>query len=337
MVRAEHLLETLGDREISLTMAFARLLSRLLRDAEIGDLIVPIVPDEARTFGMEALFRQVGIYAHAGQQYEPVDHATLLSYREAEGRPGARGRDYRGGVDGVVHRRRHRPRHARYQHDSVLHLLLDVRVPTGGRPDLGRCRLPVPRLSARRHGAGRTTLAGEGLQHQDGQSHLLAYLVPNLLAYDPAYAYELAVIIEDGIRRMYVEGESVFYHLTVENQPYGMPKMPDGAREGILRGLYRLRPAKATHSHRAQLLASGAILREALDAQTLLEGLRRRRRCLERDELGPALPRRARVRPVETCCTRSSRRASRMSPSVSEASRVWWSQRATISRRCPTR
>ena len=120
--------------------------------------------------------------------------------------------------------------------------------------------------------AGRTTLAGEGLQHQDGQSHLLAYPVPNLLAYDPAFAYELAVIIEDGIRRMYVEGESVFYYLTVENQPYAMPEMPDGAREGILKGLYRLRPSSATRPHRAQLLASGAILREALAAQTLLEG-----------------------------------------------------------------
>ena len=122
--------------------------------------------------------------------------------------------------------------------------------------------------------AGRTTLAGEGLQHQDGQSHLLAYPVPSLLAYAPAFAYELAVIIEDGIRRMYVDGESVFYYLTVENQPYAMPEMPDGAREGILfwKGLYRLRPSSATRPHRAQLLASGAILREALAAQTLLEG-----------------------------------------------------------------
>ena len=119
--------------------------------------------------------------------------------------------------------------------------------------------------------AGRTTLAGEGLQHQDGQSHLLAYPVPNLLAYDPAFAYELAVIIEDGIRRMYVEGESLFYYLTVENQPYAMPEMPDGARGGILKGLYRLKPSRATRPHRAQLLASGAILREALAAQTLLE------------------------------------------------------------------
>lgn len=119
--------------------------------------------------------------------------------------------------------------------------------------------------------AGRTTLAGEGLQHQDGQSHLLAYPVPNILAYDPAYAYELAVIVEDGIRRMYVEGESVFYYLTVENEPYAMPPMPDGAREGILNGLYRLRPSTETLPHRAQLLASGAILREALAAQRVLE------------------------------------------------------------------
>ena len=127
-------------------MAFARLLSRLLRSDTIGDLIVPIVPDEARTFGMEALFRQVGIYAHAGQLYEPVDHATLLSYREAED-----GQVLEEGItDGIVHCRRHRLCHARHQHDSVFHLLLDVRVSTGGRPDLGGRRLPVPRLSAGR-------------------------------------------------------------------------------------------------------------------------------------------------------------------------------------------
>ena len=298
MVRAEHLLETLGDREISLTMAFARLLSRLLRDAEIGDLIVPIVPDEARTFGMEALFRQVGIYAHAGQQYEPVDHATLLSYREAEdGQVLEEGITEAGSMASFIAAG---TAHATRGINTIPFFIFYSMFGFQRVGDLiwaaadSRCRGFLLGGTA-----GRTTLAGEGLQHQDGQSHLLAYLVPNLLAYDPAYAYELAVIIEDGIRRMYVEGESVFYHLTVENQPYGMPKMPDGAREGILRGLYRLRPAKATHSHRAQLLASGAILREALDAQTLLEGLRRRRRCLERDELGPALPRRARVRPVE--------------------------------------
>ena len=260
-----------GDREISLTMAFARLLSRLLRDAEIGDLIVPIVPDEARTFGMEALFRQVGIYAHAGQQYEPVDHATLLSYREAEdGQVLEEGITEAGSMASFIAAG---TAHATRGINTIPFFIFYSMFGFQRVGDLiwaaadSRCRGFLLGGTA-----GRTTLAGEGLQHQDGQSHLLAYPVPNLLAYDPAYAYELAVIIEDGIRRMYVEGESVFYYLTVENQPYAMPKMPDNAREGILKGLYRLRPAKATHSHRAQLLASGAILREALDAQTLLKG-----------------------------------------------------------------
>ncbi len=260
-----------GDREISLTMAFARLLSRLLRDAEIGDLIVPIVPDEARTFGMEALFRQVGIYAHAGQRYEPVDHATLLSYREAEdGQVLEEGITEAGSMASFI------AAGTAYATRGINTIPFFIFYSMFGFQRVGD--LIWAAADSRCRGfllggtAGRTTLAGEGLQHQDGQSHLLAYPVPNLLAYDPAYAYELAVIIEDGIRRMYVEGESVFYYLTVENQPYAMPKMPDGAREGILKGLYPLRPASGTRSHRAQLLASGAILREALEAQTLLEG-----------------------------------------------------------------
>ena len=259
-----------GDREISLTMAFARLLSRLLRDKDIGNLIVPIVPDEARTFGMEALFRQVGIYAHAGQQYEPVDHATLLSYREAkDGQVLEEGITEAGSMASFIAAG---TAHATRGINTIPFFIFYSMFGFQRVGDLiwaaadSRCRGFLLGGTA-----GRTTLAGEGLQHQDGQSHLLAYPVPNLLAYDPAFAYELAVIIEDGIRRMYVEGESLFYYLTVENQPYAMPEMPDGARGGILKGLYRLKPSRATRPHRAQLLASGAILREALAAQTLLE------------------------------------------------------------------
>ncbi len=260
-----------GDREASLTMGFARLLSRLLRDPVVGELIVPIVPDEARTFGMEALFRQVGIYAHAGQLYEPVDHATLLYYREGEdGQILEEGITEAGSMASFI------AAGTAYATRGVNTIPFFIFYSMFGLQRVGdliwaaadsRCRGFLVGGTA-----GRTTLAGEGLQHQDGQSHLLASPVPNLLAYDPAYAYELAVIIEDGIRRMYVDGESVFYYLTVENEAYPMPAMPDGAREGILRGLYRLRPAPEPRKHRAQLLASGAILREALEAQALLEG-----------------------------------------------------------------
>ena len=261
--------EGTGDREISLTMAFARLLSRLLRDPEIGDLIVPIVPDEARTFGMEALFRQVGIYAHAGQKYEPVDHATLLYYREAEdGQVLEEGITEAGSIASFI------AAGPAYSTRGVNTIPFFIFYSMFGFQRVGD--LIWAAADSRCRGfllggtAGRTTLAGEGLQHQDGQSHLLAYPVPNLLSYDPAYAYELGVIIEEGIRRMYVESESVFYYLTVENQPYPMPPMPDGCRDGILKGLYRVRPSENDGPHQAQLLASGAILPEAIASQAML-------------------------------------------------------------------
>ncbi|MBD93132.1 MAG: pyruvate dehydrogenase (acetyl-transferring), homodimeric type [Acidobacteria bacterium] len=259
-----------SDREMSLTMGFARLLSRLLRDEDIGKLIVPIVPDEARTFGMEALFRQVGIYAHAGQHYEPVDHATLLYYREAEdGQILEEGITEAGSMASFI------AAGTAYATRGINTIPFFIFYSMFGFQRVGdliwaaadsRCRGFLVGGTA-----GRTTLAGEGLQHQDGQSHLLAYPVPNILSYDPAFAYELAVIIEDGIRRMYVEGESVFYYLTVENESYAMPPLPEGARDGILKGLYKLSASSAPQAHQAKLLGSGAILREALAAQRLLE------------------------------------------------------------------
>ena len=258
-------------REISTTMAFVKLFGRLLRDKAIGDLIVPIVPDEARTFGMEALFRQVGIYAHAGQQYEPVDQGTLLYYKEAEdGQILEEGITEAGSLSSFI------AAGTAYATRGVNTIPFFIFYSMFGFQRVGdliwaaadsRCRGFLVGGTS-----GRTTLAGEGLQHQDGQSHLLSYPVPNLLAYDPAFAYELAVIIEEGIRRMYVEQDSVFYYLTVMNEPYAMPAMPEGSREGILRGLYRFKTAdRAGAKHRAQLLASGAILLEAIKAQALLE------------------------------------------------------------------
>ena len=262
--------EGTGDRAVSTTMAFVRLLGRLLRDKEIGNLIVPIVPDEARTFGMEALFRQVGIYAHAGQLYEPVDQGTLLYYKEAEdGQILEEGITEAGSLSSFI------AAGTAYATRGINTIPFFIFYSMFGFQRVGD--LIWAAADSRCRGfllggtAGRTTLAGEGLQHQDGQSHLLAYPVPNLLSYDPAFAYELAVIIEDGIRRMYVDQESVFYYLTVENEPYPMPAMPEGVRDGILKGLYRFKASESKATHHAQLLSSGAIMLEALKAQTLLE------------------------------------------------------------------
>ena len=258
-------------REASTTMAFVRILSKMLRDKEIGRLIVPIVPDEARTFGMEALFRQVGIYSHVGQLYEPVDRDTLLYYKEAkDGQILEEGITEAGSLCALI------SAGTAYATHGINTIPFFIFYSMFGFQRIGDLIWAAADCRARGFmlggTAGRTTLAGEGLQHQDGNSHLLAYTVPNLLAYDPAFAYEIAVIIEDGIRRMYQAQESVFYYLTVTNEPYAMPPMPEGARVGILKGMYKFKAAENTKAKRqAQLLGSGAILNEALKAQKLLE------------------------------------------------------------------
>ena len=258
-------------REASTTMAFVRLLSKMLRDKEIGRLIVPIVPDEARTFGMEALFRQVGIYSHVGQLYEPVDRDTLLYYHEAkDGQILEEGITEAGSMCSFIAAG---TAHATHGINTIPFFIFYSMFGFQRIGDLiwaaADCRARGFMLGGT---SGRTTLAGEGLQHQDGNSHLLAYTVPNLLAYDPAFAYEIAVIIQEGIRRMYQTQESVFYYLTVTNEPYAMPPMPEGAREGILRGMYRFKASESTNAKRqAHLLGSGAILNEALKAQKVLQ------------------------------------------------------------------
>ncbi len=257
-------------RKASTTMVFVRLLAKLLRDKDIGRLIVPIVPDEARTFGMEALFRQVGIYAHTGQLYEPVDMATLLYYKEAkEGQILEEGITEAGSLSSFI------AAGTAYSTRGINTIPFFIFYSMFGMQRVGD--LVWAAADSRCRGfllggtAGRTTLHGEGLQHQDGQSHVLAYPVPTLVSYDPAFAFELAAIIEDGIRRMHVDQESVFYYLTVMNEQYEMLPMPSGSREGILRGLYRLRASDAKNTKlRAQLLGSGTILLEVLKAQQLL-------------------------------------------------------------------
>jgi pyruvate dehydrogenase E1 component len=258
-------------RPVSSTTAFVRLLAKLLRDPTLGRLVVPIVPDEARTFGMEALFRQVGIYSHVGQLYEPVDRDTLLYYKEArDGQILEEGITEAGSMSSFI------AAGTAYATHGIPTIPFFIYYSMFGFQRIGD--LIWAAADSRTRGflvggtAGRTTLAGEGLQHQDGQSHLLAYPVPNLLAYDPAYAYEIAVIVEEGIRRMYQEQESIFYYLTVMNEQYAMPSMPPGAKDGILKGMYRFRAAEKPDAPlRAQLFGSGAILNETLRAQTLLD------------------------------------------------------------------
>jgi pyruvate dehydrogenase E1 component len=258
-------------REVSTTMAWVGMLRKMLRDPEIGKLVVPIVPDEARTFGMESLFRTVGIYSSVGQRYQPVDVNTLLYYKEAkdgqileEGitEAGSMGSFIAAGTAYATHGINTIPFFVYYSMFGFQRIAdfiwaaADMRVRgflLGGT-------------------AGRTTLSGEGLQHQDGNSHVLALPVPNLRAYDPAFAYEIAVIIQDGIRRMYKDGEQIFYYITLMNEPYAMPAMPGDVKDGILKGLYRYRASENKKSKlRAQLFGSGSILREALQAQDILE------------------------------------------------------------------
>ena len=278
----EEFFKSSQERELATTMAFGRVLTKLMRDEEIGELIGPIIPDEARTFGLDALFRPFGIYSHAGQLYEPVDKDTLSYYKEAkDGQILEEGITEAGSIASFI------AAGTAYATHGVNTIPCFIYYSMFGLQRVGdlvwlagdiRCRGFLIGGTA-----GRTTLSGEGLQHNDGNSHLLAYPIPNLMAYDPAFGYELAVIIRDGIRRMYEEGEDIFYYLTVENETYPMPAMPEGVEEGILKGLYKFKTAaKKRAKLKAHLFGSGAILNKALEAQEMgplpEEGLERIRK-----------------------------------------------------------
>ncbi len=258
-------------REVSTTMAFVGMLRQMLRDPEIGKLVVPIVPDEARTFGMESLFRQVGIYSSRGQLYEPVDVHTLLYYKEIkDGQILEEGITEAGSMCSFI------AAGTAYATHGINTIPFFIYYSMFGLQRISDFIWAAADMRVRGFmlggTAGRTTLAGEGLQHQDGNSHVLALPIPTMLAYDPAFAYEIAVIIQDGIRRMYKDGENIFYYITVMNEPYAMPPMPAGAQEGILKGMYKFRASEMKNAKlRAQLFGSGAILREALKAQEILE------------------------------------------------------------------
>ena len=257
-------------RPAATTMAFMRMLARLLSDSELGRLIVPIVPDEARTFGMDALFRNYGIYARFGQLYEPVDAHLLMRYEERKN-----GQILEEGITEAGSMASFTAAGTAYATHRVNAIPFFIYYSMFGFQRIGD--LIWAAADARARGflvggtAGRTTLAGEGLQHQDGHSQLLFSVVPNCVSYDPAFAYELAVIIQDGIRRMYQQGESVFYYLTVYNELYPQPAMPEDAEEGIVRGMYRFRAAeKPGKLPRVHLFGSGPLLREAIRAQEIL-------------------------------------------------------------------
>ncbi|NQW05318.1 MAG: pyruvate dehydrogenase (acetyl-transferring), homodimeric type [Acidobacteria bacterium] len=257
-------------RKASTTLVFVKMLSKLLKDPTIGNLVVPIVPDEARTFGMESLFRAVGIYSSTGQVYEPVDRDTLLYYKEAkDGQILEEGITEAGSISSWI------AAGTAYASQGVNTIPFFIFYSMFGFQRIGDFIWAA--ADARCKGfllggtAGRTTLAGEGLQHQDGQSHVLALSVPTCKAYDPAFAYELAVIVQDGIKRMYVDYEDCFYYITVMNEQYDMPAMPTGVEDGIIKGLYRYsRSTDKKATLRAQLLGSGTILNEVIKAQGML-------------------------------------------------------------------
>ncbi len=260
----------LGDREISTTMAFVRILTALLKDKSIGKRIVPIVPDECRTFGMEGLFRQIGIYSPVGQLYTPVDHEQVMYYREAKD-----GQILEEGINEAGAFCSWMAAATSYSTNKLAMLPFYIYYSMFGFQRIGDLAWAAGDMQARGFllgaTAGRTTLAGEGLQHQDGHSHLMSSTIPNCVSYDPTYAYELAVIIQHGLHRMYECQENVFYYVTVMNENYTHPDMPAGAEVGILKGMYLLQETKKPLKHHVQLLGSGAILREVREAARLLK------------------------------------------------------------------
>ncbi|MGB2850634.1 MAG: pyruvate dehydrogenase (acetyl-transferring), homodimeric type [Solirubrobacterales bacterium] len=262
-------LEGSGEREISTTMAFVRVLAALLRDKQVGKRVVPIVPDESRTFGMEGMFRQLGIYSHVGQLYEPEDAGSMMFYKESrEGQILQEGINEAGAMSAWI------AAATSYANHDTQMIPFYAFYSMFGFQRIGDLAWAAGDSRARGFllggTAGRTTLNGEGLQHEDGHSHLISQTIPNCVSYDPAYGYEVAVIIHDGLRRMVSEQEDVFFYLTIENENYRQPAMPEGAEEGILRGMHRVRAASGGEP-RVRLLGAGAILREALAAAELLE------------------------------------------------------------------
>ncbi|MFT6791221.1 MAG: pyruvate dehydrogenase E1 component [Cellvibrionaceae bacterium] len=258
-----------GDRQISTTMAFVRIISTLIKDKNMGNRIVPIVPDEARTFGMEGMFRQVGIYAAEGQKYVPHDSGQIMFYKEDE-----KGQILQEGINEAGAMCSWIAAASSYSSHAVSTIPFYIYYSMFGFQRVGdlawlagdqQCRGFLIGATA-----GRTTLNGEGLQHEDGHSHLIANTIPNCKSYDPTYNYELAVIIQDGMKRMYADSENCFYYITTMNENYQHPAMPEGSQEGIIKGIYKLQAGKGKKKNRVQLMGSGTILREVEAAAEIL-------------------------------------------------------------------
>ncbi len=259
-----------GKREVSTTMAFVRILSTLVKDKQMGERVVPIVPDEARTFGMEGMFRQLGIYSSVGQRYTPHDAGQIMFYKEDE-----RGQILEEGINEAGAMSAWLAAATSFSTSRLTMVPFYIFYSMFGFQRIGDLAWAAGDSQARGFligaTAGRTTLNGEGLQHQDGHSHLMASTIPNCISYDPTYAYELAVIIQDGLRRMYEVGENCFYYITTMNENYHQPEMPKGVEEGILKGMYPRVVSKKRGKKRVQLMGAGTILREVEAAAEILE------------------------------------------------------------------
>ena len=265
----KELLDGSNNRQISTTMAFVRFLTLIVKDKEIGKNIVPIIPDEARTFGIEPLFRQIGIYSHAGQKYDPVDSDQFLYYREAtDGQILEEGINEAGAISSFI------AAGTSYSNSLQPMIPFFIYYSMFGFQRIGDFIWAAADMRTKGFllggTAGRTTLNGEGLQHQDGHSHLIASTIPNLKAYDPAYAYEIAVIIQNGLKEMYEENKDIFYYLTLENENYVQPKMPNNVENGIIKGMYKIKKSSNLDLN-VQLLGSGPILNEVIAAAKLLK------------------------------------------------------------------
>jgi pyruvate dehydrogenase E1 component len=261
---------TAEGREISTTQAYVRVISSLLKDKELGQRIVPILVDESRTFGMEGLFRQIGIFSQQGQLYEPVDKDQVMYYREDKaGQILQEGINEAGGMSSWV------AAATSYSTNNRIMVPFYTFYSMFGMQRIGDLAWLAGDMRARGFlmggTAGRTTLNGEGLQHEDGHSHIMAATIPNCMPYDPTFGHEVAVIIQDGLRRMVAEQEDVFYYITIMNENYPQPGLRPGTEEGILKGMYLLQEGDAAAKHRVQLVGSGTILRESIAAAELLK------------------------------------------------------------------
>jgi pyruvate dehydrogenase E1 component len=265
----ENMLTATGEREISTTMAFVRILSTLVRDKELGKYVVPIVPDEARTFGMEGMFRQLGIYSSVGQLYEPQDSDQVMFYKEQQdGQILEEGINEAGSFSSWV------AAATSYTVNGIQMIPFYIFYSMFGFQRIGDLAWAAGDSRARGFllgaTAGRTTLNGEGLQHEDGHSQLMAAMIPNCVSYDPTFSYELAVIMQDGLKRMVENQEDVFYYITLMNENYSHPEMPKGVEGDIIKGMYPFSTSKVK-GEKVQLMGSGVILREVIEAQKILE------------------------------------------------------------------